>query len=89
MTQAKPTWRYRWNAALPAQIALAPEQGIVHAADVPFVFGPSITPYINAPLDLALSFIVQKAWISFAVHMDPNKLGSLGGAEWPRYHIGM
>src|SRR5271168_4138681 len=52
---------------------------VVHASDIPYVFGPSLTPYINAPLDIALSHIVQKAWISFATHLDPNFLGDLGG----------
>lgn len=89
MTQFESAWKYRWNAALPAQIAFAPEQGIVHAADIPYIFGPSITPYINAPLDIALSLIVQRAWISFAAYLDPNRLGSLGGTEWPMYSIGM
>jgi carboxylesterase type B len=80
-------WRYRWNAALPAQIASTPEQGIVHASDIPYIFGPSITPYINAPLDIALSLVVQKAWISFAAHLSPNTLGDLAGVHWPKYHI--
>jgi carboxylesterase type B len=85
MSLSKPVWKYRWNAALPAQIALVPEQGIVHGSDVPYVFGPSITPNISAPLDLSLSLVVQKAWLSFAAHLNPNRLGDLNGEDWPRY----
>lgn len=88
MTQSKPTWRYRWNAVLPSKVASAPEQGIVHAADLPYLFGPSYEPKLNAPLDLALSLVLQKAWISFAAHLDPNKLGDLAGVQWPKYKIG-
>jgi hypothetical protein len=31
--------------------------------------------------------VVQKAWLSFAAHLDPNRLGDLDGVDWPRYHI--
>lgn len=103
----------RWNAALPAQLALAPQEGsksqifpiplldlsyaifrkpltpitVVHAAELPYIFGPSITPYINQPADIALSLVAQKAWISFAANLDPNSLGQLApGVSWPRYY---
>ena len=58
MTQSQPTWKYRWNAALPSQITSAPELGIVHAADIPYLFGSSYSPVINTPLDLALSLVL-------------------------------
>jgi hypothetical protein len=60
---------------------------VVHAADIPYVFGPSITPYLNAPLDIALSLVVQKAYLSFAAHLSPNVLGDLvPGVSWPLYY---
>lgn len=60
---------------------------VVHAADIPYVFGPSMTPYINAPLDIALSLVVQRAYLSFAAYLSPNRLGDLvPGVSWPRYH---
>ena len=60
---------------------------VVHASDIPYVWGPSITQYINAPADIALSQIVQQAWISFASHLNPNTLGKLSpGVHWPGYH---
>jgi hypothetical protein len=63
---------------------------VVHASDIPYVFGPSITPYITAPLDLALSLVVQRAYLSFAAHLSPNRLGDLvPGVSWPRYRQGM
>lgn len=63
---------------------------VVHASDIPYVFGPSITPYINAPLDLALSLVVQRAYLSFAAHLSPNRLGDLvPGVSWPEYHQGI
>lgn len=38
-------------------------------------------------MDIALSRIVQKAWISFAANLDPNTLGELSpGVSWPRYY---
>ena len=59
---------------------------MVHASDIPYVFGPAITPFITQPVDLALSRTVQQAWISFASHLDPNALGKLSpGVSWPRY----
>ena len=109
-----PSFADRWNAALPAQLALAPEEGskfhitpflprdpiaghilltnsppitVVHAAEIPYIFGPSITPYIDQPADIALSLVAQKAWISFAANLDPNALGQLTpGVSWPRYY---
>jgi carboxylesterase type B len=59
---------------------------VVHASDIPYVFGPAITPFITQPVDLALSRTMQQAWISFASHLDPNALGKLSpGVSWPRY----
>jgi carboxylesterase type B len=59
---------------------------VVHASDIPYVFGSAITPFINQPVDLALSRTVQQAWISFASHLDPNALGKLSpGVSWPTY----
>jgi len=57
----------------------------VHASDIPYVWGPSLVPF-DQPADIALSRIVQQAWISFAAHLDPNALGPLSSdASWPRY----
>jgi hypothetical protein len=63
---------------------------VVHAADIPYVFGPSITlPSLIAPLDLALSLTVQRAYLSFAANLSPNRLGELApGLSWPQYHQG-
>ena len=63
------------------------DEVVVHAADIPYVWGPSLTPEIPiGPLDIALSLQVQKAWISFAATLDPNSLGDLApGVRWPRY----
>ena len=59
---------------------------VVHASEIPYVWGPSITPFINEPLDLALSRQVQKGWISFASFLNPNTLGDLSpGVRWPQY----
>jgi carboxylesterase type B len=38
--------------------------------------------------DLELSGVVQKAWLSFAAHGNPNRLGDLSGQDWPKYHSG-
>jgi carboxylesterase type B len=90
-------WKYRWNAALPSQISAVPEQGIVHGSELSYVFGRSYTagnPYagtvgvISEKGDLELSGVVQKAWLSFAAHGDPNRLGDLGGQDWPKYNKG-
>jgi hypothetical protein len=64
---------------------------VVHAADIPYVFGPSITlPSLFAPLDLALSLTVQRAYLSFAANLSPNRLGDLApGLSWPQYHQGI
>jgi carboxylesterase type B len=59
---------------------------VVHSAELPYVFGPSITPWINSTSDITLSKAVQKGWIAFASHMDPNALGNLApGLKWPQY----
>lgn len=59
---------------------------VVHASEIPYVWGPSITPFINAPGDIELSKVVQKGWLAFAAHLDPNALGDLGpGLKWPQY----
>ena len=59
---------------------------MVHASDLAYVFGPPFTPY-DTPADIALSGVVQQAWISFASHLNPNSLGELSpGVSWPRYH---
>lgn len=37
---------------------------------------------------MSLSLVVQKAWLSFAAYLNPNRLGDLNGEYWPRYRIG-
>jgi hypothetical protein len=60
---------------------------VAHAADVTYVFGTSDRPHLIEPEDIALSRIIQQAWISFAARGNPNALGDLKpGIEWPRYH---
>lgn len=102
MSLFAPVWKYRWNAALPSQLAQVPEMGIVHGSELAYVFGSSYTagnpyvfgfegsymPFPNVTSDLGLSLVVQKAWLSFAGHLDPNQLGDLGGQDWPKYRIG-
>jgi hypothetical protein len=101
MSLFKPVWKYRWNAALPAQVKLVPEEGIVHGSELPFVFGPSYVagnPYVvggagigvvEEAADLKLSEMLQKAWLAFATHLNPNRLGDLAGLDWPGYRIGL
>lgn len=96
----RPVWKYRWNAALPAQVKLVPEDGIVHGSELPYVFGGSYVggnPYVVGGAgiggveeagDLELSGVVQKAWLAFARYLNPNRLGELGGLDWPRYLAG-
>lgn len=61
---------------------------VVHASEIAYVFGPSIEPSLNQTVDIALSRVVQKAWISFAAYLDPNALGNLSlGVSWPRYQV--
>lgn len=86
VTQYSHTWKYRFNAIIPPDLAKAPWEKIVHASEIPYVWGPSTKPSINEPLDLALSRQVQKGWISFASFLDPNTLGDLSpGVGWPPY----
>jgi len=87
VTKYTNTWKYRWNAIVPLQLAQAPYEHIVHAAEIPYVWGPSLVPgAVVTPLDVALSLQAQKAWISFASTLDPNTLGDLSpGVRWPRY----
>lgn len=62
------------------------DKSVVHASEIPYVWGQSYTADINETLDLALSRQVQKGWISFAATLDPNSLGDLNpGVRWPRY----
>jgi carboxylesterase type B len=101
MSLFRPVWKYRWNAALPKQVKLVPEDGIVHGSELPYVFGQSYVggnPYvvggasiggIEEAIDLELSAVVQKAWLSFAKYLNPNRLGELSGLNWPRYCSGM
>lgn len=59
---------------------------VVHASEIPYIWGPSLTPAINETLDLALSLQAQKGWISFASTLNPNALGDLSpGVSWPQY----
>jgi carboxylesterase type B len=100
MSLFRPAWKYRWNAALQTQVKLVPEDGIVHGSELPYVFGGSYTagnPYVVGGAgiggveeagDLKLSGVVQKAWLAFAGYLDPNRLGCLGGLDWPRYQVG-
>jgi carboxylesterase type B len=104
MSLFKPIWKYRWNTALPSQLEAVPEDGVVHGSELSYVFGRSYTagnPYAlgfgladvlfpDDANDLELSGVVQRAWLSFARHLDPNRLGGLGkgGVRWPRYRVG-
>lgn len=59
---------------------------VVHASDLPYVWGQGLTPFINQTIDLALSRQVQQGWIAFTSQLDPNALGDLSpGVGWPRY----
>lgn len=88
VTKFAPTWKYRWNAIIPQEEALAPWEHIVHASDIGYVWGQSDVPIPLAPLELALSRQAQQAWISFASHLDPNALGPISpGVSWPRYRL--
>jgi len=71
----------------PLSVALLANQTVVHASDIPYVWGPSLTPSAPiGPLDIALALQTQKGWISFASTLDPNTLGDLSpGVRWPRY----
>ena len=86
-TQFKSSKHHGKIVRRPLSIALRANKAAVHAADIPYVWGPSLTPEIPiGPLDIALSLQVQKAWISFASTLDPNTLGDLSpGVRWPRY----
>ncbi|KAF8858473.1 alpha/beta-hydrolase [Acephala macrosclerotiorum] len=79
----------KWNAIIPAQLAEAPYEHIVHSAEIPYVWGPSLIPgAITTSLDIQLSLQAQKAWISFASFLDPNTLGDLSsGVRWPSYQL--
>jgi len=86
VTKYANTWKYRWNAITPLDLAQAPWENIVHSAEISYIWGPSISPAISQPLDVALSLQAQKGWISFAATLDPNTLGDLSpGVRWPRY----
>jgi hypothetical protein len=62
-------------------------QPVVHAAEIPYVFGPSLTPLVNETLDVSLSLTTQKAWIAFASYLDPNALGEMApNVTWPAYN---
>lgn len=91
----------RWNAIIPLQLAAAPwekstlvlhlvlyfaDESVVHASEIPYVWGQASTAAINESLDIALSRQIQKGWISFASKLNPNSLGDLSpGVRWPRY----
>lgn len=87
VTKFAPTWKYRWNAIIPEQVATTPWENIVHSAEIAYVFGDTITTLFDSrPIEMALSRQVQQAWISFASHLDPNALGPISaGVTWPQW----
>jgi hypothetical protein len=74
------------KVSLPLSTHFLADKTVVHASEIPYVWGASTKPSINEPLDLALSRQIQKGWISFASFLDPNTLGDLSpGVGWPSY----
>ncbi len=70
-----------------------PEDGIVHGCELSYVHGGSYTaenpnvfgfegvdmPLGNETSNLELSRTRRRTWLSFAGHLNPNRLGNLGG----------
>lgn len=62
-------------------LANAAAEGVGHASDLPYVFGNTMERN-STGLIQSLSNKIQRAWISFAVNLDPNELDDLG---WSPY----
>ncbi|KAJ3329867.1 hypothetical protein HDU76_006979 [Blyttiomyces sp. JEL0837] len=78
-----PVYKYRFNHQPYLSKLLAPNLGVFHLSEVPFVFG---YPLVLAPLtnEHTLSRIMQSYWARFAATGDPNG-GKYGTVKWPLY----
>jgi len=78
-----PTWRYLYEGVFPG-ISTHPYLRAYHAAEIQMVFGT----YASATAEqVALSALMQKAWVAFARNPAAGLSGN--GIAWPRYdHTG-
>lgn len=57
--------------------------GVFHSAELPYVFGNFIRPFVRTAMDTTVSNTVMDAWIRFARTGDPNGAGLM--PAWPAY----
>jgi para-nitrobenzyl esterase len=77
---AAPTYLYAFQRE-PAD-PLLPDLGVLHGAELAFVFGTDVPLGKVAPGDEPLSLAMQAYWGRFAASGDPNGEGAV---PWPRY----
>ncbi len=91
----RPVYRYRFDLALPSDVAGKPDMGAYHSAEIEYVFG-TLDSKTGKPWraeDRALSDLMQKYWTNFARNEDPNAMGLpvwpvyRAEAEWPVMHL--
>ncbi|KAJ1301999.1 hypothetical protein OPQ81_000834 [Rhizoctonia solani] len=67
----------------------APEYGIAHGGDIPFVFQTLKVEHPSAPpAAIELMEMISNYWINFAYSLDPN-IGVVKLPPWPQYGGGM
>jgi para-nitrobenzyl esterase len=84
-----PTFEYELDHAIPGQEA----QGVLHSADLPYVFGSFPTSgNISGkfgPVDFQLADLMETYWTNFAKTGDPNSSGDPTSAalpHWPEFN---
>jgi para-nitrobenzyl esterase len=59
--------------------------GVFHTAELPYVFGNFVRPFVRTAMDTAVSNTVMDAWTRFARSGDPN--GPMLVPAWPAYSM--
>jgi para-nitrobenzyl esterase len=73
---------YRYSFEQPLAQPFAPDLGVFHSSELPFVFGNDTFPLGRIGDATALSTAMQQYWTQFAKLANPN---AAGGVAWPVY----
>jgi para-nitrobenzyl esterase len=91
-SKVTPTWMYRFDQAPPLMKLLG--IGASHSTELPYVFGTLPTKMNKQALQFrlgglkeahAISERMQRRWVNFAHHSDPNITLEDGSISWPGY----
>lgn len=77
-----PTWRYRYMGVFP-NLAISPEAGTWHAAEVPMLFNIFTSTPPQTTEQISIGNYMRGAWATFA--KDPAKGLLTYGTGWPAY----